>query len=246
MDQDLAIRSSDSPLTLTNLSTNSLAATIDTIRKAEWKHWYLGLRQSELTIRDREGALEHNALALRKHQRHIRKLQRELDKLPAPSDLVLTPDEADRLEEIQDEIEAAKRAWINLQPLKRDAELELKAARSERQRLLVAHPEALALSFEEMQATYTDEALDAVEGFYIAARIWAAQNQLPAEVGVALFEAPPEKRERLMGLEMTIRTGVKFTEVQIHIAKAVAALPEAQQTHILQQIQTLQLQEAHE
>jgi hypothetical protein len=216
----------DFSMPLAHMTTNSWAATIHEIRKQERLHWFLGLRQAELCVRDKEQIIDANAHAERKYQRSMRRLQRELDALNRLPEL--TPDEEDRIEELEDEIGQGKRTWVASQPLIRDAQLEYEIAKAERDRILQEHPEAQSLSFEELQKRYTLPALVEVHARYVAARIWSAQNGVPESVGSMLFELAPQEQEVVMRREVELRSGVEIGQNIVEAARRIASLPEAQ------------------
>lgn len=218
---------------LAHLSTNSKAAVEFEIRRQERIHWFLGMRQAELFIRDKLSALYTNREAERSYVRKIKAISREKDALGAKG-VAASLDELARIEEIEDQIISAQRSWLDLQPLIRDADMELQVARDERDRIIYPHPEALGLSFDELQDRYAAPALLEKQAFYFAAEAWAAVNHLPASCGHMLMDLSPEQRQHLMTREAEIRTNLRIDEATIQAARRMMQLPPVQQQQFLQ------------
>lgn len=226
------------PLPLTNLSINSRAGVEFEIRRQERIHWFLGLRQAELFIQERTAALETNYRLQRDYARTCRGWQRELESLQALE--FLTPDQEDQIEKLEDDIAAAQRSSETLQPLIRDCAMELATAEAEKERILAPHPEAIALSFFELQERYSHVALMEKQAQFTAAEIWASQNNLPVSVGHLLFGLSRTDREYCLAREMELRNDLRVTEAIAHAAQILAPLSlEQQQQVLLQAAQTV-------
>jgi len=215
---------------LTNLSINSQGAVLYEIQKQERVHWFLGLRQAELIIQDKQAALEHNYYEQRKQEREIKRSRIKIESLSPDNPL----DQLE-IEELEDKIAIARSAIDNLSPLLRDAVMEHQTAVGERTRILRENSIAHSLTYEELQASITPECLNEKLSRYTASRIWASQNHLSEGVGELLFDLSPRDREIVMTREMEIRSGVTVSETIIHAAKILSHHPpEIQQQALLQ------------
>lgn len=223
---------------LTSLSINSKAGVEFEIRKQERVHWLLGLRQAELFIQEKTEALATNYRLQREQARTCRGWRREFDDLQAlPSP---TPDQLDQIEKLEDDIAAVQRSSQTLEPLIRDCVMELAVAKAEKERILTAHPEAIALSYTELQERYGHVALMEKQAQFAAAEIWASQNNLPVSVGHLLFDLSPSEREYCLTREMELRNGLRVSEAIAHAAQVLASLPpEHQKQALLQAAQTV-------
>ena len=236
-DLDISRFGANSPNTqvadpIMHLGANSLAAVRHEIRKQERIHWTAGLRQAELIVRDKLDALHQSEVQARKCSRNLRLLKHEYDELNARRD-ALTFKEEIRIEEIEDEVVAAKRDWFNIQPLLRDANMEMEAAAQERDRIVKDHPECKDLSFQELQELYGQPALMNKLASFFAAEAWASMNHLPSSVGHLVLDTAPENREMLMRLEAEIRTHVCLDETTVQAARRIASLPPEEQEKVI-------------
>ncbi|MBD1864181.1 MULTISPECIES: hypothetical protein [Trichocoleus] len=223
---------------LTNLSINSKAGVEHEIQRQERVHWFLGLRQAELFIQEKRAALETNYHLQRKHSRQVKTWEKELQTLQELEQPSL--EQLDQIEALQDDIAAAKSSQENLQPLIRDCGMELHSAEDQKQRILQAHPEAIDLSYIELQTRYSAVALLEKQAHVTAAEIWASHNALPVSVGHLLFDLSPADRDYVLAREMELRNGVKVGEAIAHAAQVLATLsPETQKQVLLQAAQTV-------
>lgn len=221
---------------LANLSINSQGAILYEIQKQERVHWFLGLRQAELIIQDKQAALEHNYYEQKKQEREIKRSQLKIQFLSSSAD----PLDQLEIEELEDKLAIARSAIDNLSPLLRDAVMEHQTALQERSRILRENPIAQSLTYEELQANITPECLNQKLSHYTASRIWASQNHLPEGVGELLFDLSDRDRDFVMSREMEIRSGVIVSETIVHAAKILSHHPpEIQQQALLQAARSL-------
>lgn len=233
MEQDSLIKEP-----LTNVSINSKAGVELEIQRQERIHWFLGLRQAELFIQEKRAALETNYHLQRKHVRQVKSWQRQLQALEELEQPNL--EQVDQIEELKDDIAAAKSSQENLQPLIRDCVMELHSAEAQKQRILGDHPEAIDLSYIELQTRYSAVALLEKQAHAAAAEIWASQNALPVSIGHLLFSLAPAERDYVLAREMELRNNVKVSEAMAHAAQVLATLPpETQKQVLLQAAQTV-------
>ena len=143
---------------LTNHS-NSEAGTLDIIAVEERKYWYRGLRQAELTIREKKAALSSNRRA---KERAIRELQfleeslvflRPVSKIFRPVPLLGTWI-YNRLCDQEDKSTDSHHNLLEQESLFRDSQAELEVAIKERDRIVKENPEVNLLSFQELEARH--------------------------------------------------------------------------------------------
>jgi len=186
---------------LSNLG-NSKGGVLEGIRSAERIHWTLGLKQAENILHEKRQVLNCNYLSIRKTAREIA-LKSEKKKWAsrflaiAKIIPILGLAIEHYVENITDEIEVWAKSQIQDEPLIRDCVFETEVAESERNRILEAHPEALAMSYSELQEL-SITALREKKLQYLIPRYWAARNNLPESVAATLFEADEEERDYLL------------------------------------------------
>lgn len=132
-----------------NFSLNGIPGTLWEIRRQENIHPYLGLRQAILIIDSKEKALREGYLAQKKARLHIRKQKEAL----ALSELT-----GDELEIQNDEIAVAEHDIKMFEQLILDAEMELRTAKEEKQRIEAYNPDMIRGTYEELQHKYANEA----------------------------------------------------------------------------------------
>jgi hypothetical protein len=218
-------------LPICNKSINSRASVIHEIRRREMEHWFSGLRQAELFIDEKSSALENFIFECRKQEREIRRMERQVNDLAE----AVHPSERqqDDLEACRDYIELTTRKLVRSRAEVRDALMERDAAIQERDRILAEHPEATALTYQELQEMFTAPMLLERQARFIAARVWAAQNGLPEGVGESVFSLPPEQREALLNREAELRTGNQLTAAKSQALTILAALSEEDREKVL-------------
>jgi hypothetical protein len=89
----------------------------------------------------------------------------------------------------------------------RDCELEQKSAIQQREQILNAHPEALALSYEQIEEYFGKVALLEQKVSYLAPRELSRQHGISLELSIALFEA--DEAERLYLIDRIIQKNVE-------------------------------------
>lgn len=216
---------------LTNTGFNTQAQVQDLIRSRERIHWFFGLRESEEFIRSCSTSLEETRFELRKHDRHIRRLQLQQAALESATD----PMAALQKEDFTDRLDRARRAVERLQPMIRDAMMELRAAEVERDRIVAAHPEVLELSYEALQTRITPIALKEKQAHFLASRVIAATRGLPESVGELLTGLDPDVCDYIGSRALELRDGVSNQLVLLEMAQKLAAIAPAERHLILEQ-----------
>lgn len=224
-------------LPIAHLSINSKYATRSEIVKQEEVHWFAGLRQAELTIRDKEMALAEQAFAKRKQERKLRKIERDLEqvrnklaRLNAGSHKYL--DTLDKIEDLEDQLKLAQFQSERMAPLERDAISELNVAKQERDRILTEHPEALTMPYDHLQDMGRD-VLNTVLAKYVASSVWAAKNGLPDAVGKALFDIPKDDLLDVMGRVAVMEGAIQDKNKIAQAIILLEQLPPAQLDQLL-------------
>ena len=191
---------------LTNLTMNSRAGVLREIQKQYSIHWFLGLRQAELFIFDRSQVLAQHYQKQKEFNRQVEAYKRQLNQLRqfqnhwmgqwiyallvghkswfGEPELALNQ----KIEHLEDLIEAAEQQQSFLEPLIRDAINELRAAEQMKEQIVSSHPEALSMSYDELQERFSSVALSELQVLHMAARVWAVRNYLPEGVGQTIFE----------------------------------------------------------
>lgn len=218
-------------LPLCNKSINSRAAVIHEIRRRELEHWYSGLRQAELFMDEKTAALEAFVFDCREYELGLQEAELKISELEKKQSL--TPKQRIKLSRLQNSIDLSSRRLFRIRAEVRDAMMEFAAAKGERDRILQEHPEALHLSYDEMQERFTAPMLQERQARYIAARVWAAQNGLPDGVGESVFSVPLEQREALLIREAELRRGSSLTEAKVRALETLSHLPSEEQTQAL-------------
>lgn len=196
-------------LFVTNLG-NSQAGALWEIRIAKRQHWTLGLRAASLTIYSMQSALSTHQSGERAASRKAAIAQSDLDFLKKSRKLwqfipLLAIRLESKIQELEDERLGQLKSLPKIQLLVRDCEMELAAAIAERDLILAEHPEALELSYLELQTKYSREALMGKLAYFMAARVWASANNLPESVGQLVFEGSESDRLELLVKELQIR-----------------------------------------
>src|SRR5919202_1604141 len=187
---------------LTNLS-NSKSGVESIIRAQERQHWLRGLRQAELVILEKEGALLHGQIALAKQERQrVLSLEILATLTPVTKKVGFVPIFGQwlsgRIKDIHESLQQLEASYSKQEAMVRDCQQELKAAQDEWHRIVGEHPEILDLSSEEIEDRYGQAVLLEKKLAYIVPRAWAAEYGLPESVGVALYEATPNERQYLL------------------------------------------------
>lgn len=217
-------------LFLTNLG-NSQAGALWEIRIAKRQHWTLGLKAASLTIYSTQSALAAHQAGERAAARKMAIAQSDLNFLKKSRifwqriPLVAIRLE-NKIEELEDERLSQLKSLPKIQLLVRDCEMELQAAIAERDLILAEHPEALALTYLELQTKYSREALMGKLAYFMAARVWASANNLPESVGQLVFEGSESDRLELLIKELQIRHDALPTLQTAQIATKLAMLPQ--------------------
>lgn len=209
--------------------------TCSIIQQQENIHWFLGLRQAELEAQAREETLVYNQRLLKIAEKSIQRKTKRLTWLHQISWLGRV------WAAIDDEIEALDRELAEtdyekqkLEPMLRDAFMELEVAIAFRDRIAMEHEADLAgKTFHQLQEQYTPIA--ALEGIakMIAAEMWARQQNLPGVVGTTLADLQPAEREYVLQREAELRLGVETTQAIAHSNQVLSALPEEQRSTVL-------------
>lgn len=205
------------------------------IRQQEMVHWFLGLRQAENEIYGIEGDLAYNRQAVMIHDRTIRRKQRRLRFLKSIKWLaVLNSSIQDEIEDIEMDIADSEQERHRLEPLVRDALMELDVVVAERDRILAEHQQEVeGKTFEQLQAEYTPAA--ALEGTarMIAAEVWAQQQGLPGMVGMSLSQLAVEERQYVLQREAELRLGIETTQAIAHANQVLSILPPERRSAVL-------------
>lgn len=217
---------------------NSSAGVFDSIRAEERIDWSRGIRQAELTCLDRQAALRANLLSARKKERDIQFKQEQIACLKRILTVVrfvplLSTYLSNTLENLIDEIKIWDESKEHSEALWRDCVFELNAAQREKERILQQHPEALQMTYEQLQERAAI-ALREKKLAYIKPRYWAARNNLPESVGAALFDASEDERDYLMTRLTQDLYGTPVPEEVLEIAQIVAKFPVEEQKRLLQ------------
>ncbi len=217
---------------LTNIGFNTQAQVQDSIRQRERVHWFLGLREAEEFIRTCSQTLEDTAFNSRKHDRATRRLelqqQEPLTELSEALALI-------RKEELDDRLQQSRQAWDRLQPMIRDTQMELAAAQAEYDRIVEAHPEVTALSYEELQSRYTPIALAERHAHFLASRVIASLRGLPESVGELLVGLDPAQSDYVASRALELKDGVSNQLWMHEMAQTLALLPPEDQRQIFEQ-----------
>lgn len=217
---------------------NSSAGVYDSIRAEERIDWSRGIRQAELTYLDRQAALRMNSLSARKKERDIQLKQEQIIALKRVLIFgrfipLLSTYLSNVLENLIDEIKIWEESKEHSEALWRDCVFELQAAQQEKERILQKHPEALHMTYEQLQKR-AELALREKKLAYIKPRYWAARNNLPESVGAALFDASDEERDYLISRITQDLYGTPVPEEVLGIAQIIAKFPVEEQKRLLQ------------
>lgn len=215
-------------LFVTNLG-NSQAGALWEIRIAKRQHWTLGLRAASLTIYSMQSALSTHQAGERAASRKAAIAQSDLDFLKKSRRLwqfipLISIRLESKIQELEDERLGQLKSLPKIQLLVRDCEMELAAAIAERDLILAEHPEALELSYLELQTKYSREALMGKLAYFMAARVWASANNLPESVGQLVFEGSESDRLELLVKELQIRHNAIPSLQAAQIASKLATL----------------------
>jgi hypothetical protein len=213
---------------LSNLG-NAKAGILEGIRNAERIHWTLGLKQAETILHEKRQILNCNFLSIRKTQREMAlksEKKKWLGRILAIAKFIpiLGLSIQHRFENLADEIEIWEKSVIQDEPLIRDCAFETEIAESERDRILEAHPEALNLTYEELQELSVF-ALREKKLQYLIPRYWAARNNLPESVAVTLFEAGEEERDYLLSQIVKEISAQAIPDEVLEMSLTIASLP---------------------
>jgi len=215
---------------LTNISPNTQAHVIVEIRRQERMHPFWGLRTSEEFVRDRTAAIEETLRSLRRSDRKLRRMQLKLDQLNQLESI----DEFQQLdrEDLEDQMLGLRSQAESIEPMLRDARMELATAWGEKVRILTTYP-ALQQSPEELQGL-TRDALIAKEAFFFAGKIAAARQGLPESTSEFLAMMLPEEQELIMA-EAHRALGHSVNPMLSQQMATLAKLSPEQQHQVLQQ-----------
>ena len=221
---------------LSNLG-NSKPGTVDAIKAAERIHWALGLKQAENTLFALRSTFQSNLYSQRKVARDIELKREKIRYLKIVSILsrfipVLGLTIRNKVENLKDEIESWIDSKEDRESLVRDCAYEISIARTELNRILIEHPEAVTLNYEELQEEMMT-ALKEKKLKYIIPRYWAAKNNLPESVGVTLFDCSEEERNYLITRVAQELYGSPVSEEVIRVAGVISRLPSYEQQSLL-------------
>lgn len=218
---------------LGHLSINSYAATLFEIRIKEQLHPLLGLRQAALTVREKQQALSYHSTLARKNIRRVRAIARQRKWLSFANRLLHAELISDRIEAFDEEMLHLNTECDWIEPLIRDAQMELAAAVQEHQRMVDKYPEITAKTYMQLQLEETPQAL--MDGFArtIAGQAWAKQMGYPEAVGRLLFDMPDEMREGVLRREQEIRSGVTNSMITLEAQQILASMPSEIQSRAL-------------
>ena len=211
---------------------NSQAGVLWEIRIAKRQHWTLGLRAATLAIYSAQSALTLHQTGQREVARKNAIAQSDIKLLKQTRVFwqhlpVVGVRLQARLEKLEDELVEQIKSLPKIKLLVRDCEMELRTATAERDAILQEHPEAIALSFPELQARYSREALMGKLAYFTAARVWASANNLPESVGQLVFEGDDSDRLELLVRELEIRHQAMPVLQAAEIARRLTALTPA-------------------
>lgn len=173
-----------------NFSLNGIPGTLWEIRRQENIHPYLGLRQAILIINDKEKALREGRLSQKKARLHLKRQKEAL----ATSSLI-----GDELEIQADEVEIAEHDLKMFDQLILDAEMELRIATEEKQRIESCNPDMVSGSYEELQHKYTSEAFRAKLTRSLVVSIYSSFKMISEGASELVYDAaclsPSERKE---------------------------------------------------
>lgn len=219
---------------LTHQSPNGEWGTTHVIRSQEQVHWFLGLRQSEVTIRSLQEALSHNQRLLIK-ARSLSAFKRRRIRWLSFWQFVdfMFPAIAEELANLRVEAEGYEDDMKRLDPLIRDCMMELSVAEGERERIERDHPEVKEKTFEQLQGEYGRQSGLAGVAFFLASEIFSARRQLPSSVGHTLLELRPEEREAVLAWESDLRLQLEGVQVASEARETLLRMPPDQQADVL-------------
>lgn len=190
----------------TNISGNDLARSLDVIRSAEREHWFKGLQQSELEIRNLQLAMKSWGW---------------LDKLRE----LLTGQKS---------------------PQKRDIEYQLSVCLKEYHRILDAHPEAISMTYEELQERYSGDALNARKATAIATHIIMRQFGIGEAAAHLLVSSSPEDLPAIIAGSAEISHATSQTMASVsgssdatYAAALLASMPADQRRQVIVESQAI-------
>ena len=166
-----------SMIPITSQSINSPAIVKHKIEEECRIHWFLGLRQAELFIQDRLGALEHtksqlSLLALTRRRKEIeveqlRLIAQRLDRSPREKELTSIS-----IAEIEIELTTHDRQFKTIEYQIRDAVAELDAATEMRSVTVKDHQSEIDnMTFDELQDAFGVECIEAKQVHLLATQM---------------------------------------------------------------------------
>jgi hypothetical protein len=181
------IRSFTTPIT--SQSINSPIAVQEKILEQYRIHWFLGLRQSELFLSDRSGALEHAQYALQKSRIQIERIELEIKELENCKDALDDQESTTKtrlildIEEKRLEINEIKRGFDQSEYQIRDAMAEFRTAESLRSSILKQHSSEISnMNYSDLHAIFGRECFNALRLNVLCKQI------LALEVGESIAE----------------------------------------------------------
>jgi len=209
--------------------------TCSIIQQQENIHWFLGLHQAELELQAREETLVYNQRQLKIAKKSIQRKTKRLDWLRRLSWLGLFWGSIyDDIEELERDLANTEYEQQKLEPMLRDAFMEVEVAIAYRDRIAQEHQAELAgKTFQQLQEEYTPiAALESIAKM-IAAEVWARQQQFPGVVGTTLADLRPGERQYVLQREAELRLGIETTHAIAHSNQVLSTLPEDQRATIL-------------
>jgi len=209
--------------------------TCSIIQQQENVHWFLGLHQAELELQAREETLVYNQRQLKIAQKSIQRKTKRLDWLRRLSWLGLFWRSIhDDIEELERDLADTEYEQQKVEPMLRDAFMEIEITIAYRDRIAQEHQAELAgKTFQQIQEEYTPiAALESIAKM-IAAEVWARQQQLPGVVGTTLADLRPGERQYVLQREAELRHGIETTQAIAHSNQVLSTVPEEQRTAIL-------------
>lgn len=161
-----------------NYSLNGIPGTLWEIRRQENIHPYLGLRQAILIIDEKEKALRDGILSQKKSLLGIKNQKVALSNL-----------EGDELEIKQDEVEIAECDAKMFNQLILDAEMELKVAQAEKQRIEACNPDMVTKTYDELQEKYANVAFRCKLTRVLVVSAYSRQMQLSEGAAEIMYDS---------------------------------------------------------
>jgi hypothetical protein len=177
---------------ITSQSINSPAIVRWQIQQQYRIHWFLGLRQAELSVLDRTGALEYTRSTLRLSEIKKKRLQIQIESLEKiasnPLDKAREIASLD-IEEKQIEIKQIDREIEKTQYQIRDAIEELTAAQNARALIVFDHQAELDnLTYSELQEVFGPQCIEAKQADSLCTEVMALSVGQPIAQLISTLE----------------------------------------------------------